>query len=792
MASRHWLRQNAAIVITIALAVGSLLAVFDVLNSELLKPLPYPHPGRLVAIRENISGFRAMSVTLADVRDWSRARIFAAVASYRMLNFKLAGAGPTTEVAAPAVSASLFPLLGGRVVRGRGFDAAENRPGGRPAAILSYRLWRSRFSAEPGAIGRIIRLDGQPFIVVGVAARGFAFPRGSDLWISLAAFPASTASRHVGFTALARLRRGQSLAGARAAVNTDLEHGGAASSPNRETAAITPYLQYVAGGAGSALWAALAAAGLVLLVACLNTAMLLLARAESRRAQLAVRAALGASPPRLRWQAMREALGLASVGAAAGLALAWAAVRIAGATLAAELPRPLAPWLDWRLAACLLGAILLTAAVAGWRPARRAARSDPAEALRAAGGSRAALGARGRGPKTLGIAPQGWLAAAEVALAVPLAVAACLLLFSLRSLLHANPGFRPAGVVAFQIAAGTGSHAGRPATLRALEHRFAALRGVRRAGMIFPAPLDGNDEFRFVPLGTHQARGKIPPLAVARVLDPGAFRALGITILRGRAFTTADSKQSPAVIVGARLAARYWPGRDPIGQRIAFAGLGKPIPVVGVVRHVAVNSLTGTSELDRLPQIFLPAAVLGMTPNFVLRAAPGIEAASLAPAATAIVRAQIPGAALVNVETLSSLVSAALRPRRLATTLAAVFATLALCLAGLGIFAMLANDVASRASEIGIRMALGAAPAAMAGMIAQRGLRPAAIGGAAGLALAVAGGRALAAFLFQTPPLSLPAFAAALATVLAVVLLATAIAARRAARLDPAALLRRP
>lgn len=790
MASGNWLQRNAAIVVTVALAVGALLAVFDVLSSELLRPLPYPHPDRLVAVRENIRGFRAMSVALADVSNWSQAHIFAAIASYRTLHFALAGAGSTIEVAAPAVSASLFPLLGGRIVRGRGFDAAENRPGGRPAAILSHRLWRSRFEGVPGAVGKVIRLDGHPFTVVGVAARGFAFPRGSGLWVSLAAFPASSASGHVGFTALARLRRRQSMAGARAAVDTELRHasGHGASS---ETAAITPYLQYIAGGAGAALWAALAAVGLVLLVACLNTAMLLLARAESRRAELAVRAVLGAGPSRLRWLVIREALGLVSVGAAVGLAVAWMAVRLAGATLAAELPRRLAPWLDWRLAACLLAAIILTAAFASWWPAHRAAGSDPADALRAAGGGRAALGARGLGPKPLRIAPQGWLAATEVALAVPLAVAASPLLLSLRSLLQVNPGFRPAGVLTFQMSAGPGSAAGRPAALRALEHRFAALPGVRRAGMIFPPPLDGNVEFRFVPVGAGGAGKKVSPLAMVHVLDPGAFRALGINVLRGRAFTASDTKQSPAVIVDARLAARYWPGRDPIGQRIAFAGLGKPFPVVGVVRHVAVNSLTGKSALDRLPQIFLPASVLPTAPDFVLRAAPGLDAASLAPVAAAVVRKQIPGAALVDVETLRSLVAAALRPRRLATTLAAAFAALALCLAGLGIFAMLAHEVASRAGEIGIRMALGAAPAAAAVMIMRHGLRLAAVGCAAGLVFALAGGRALAAFLFRTPPLSAPAFAAALAGVFAVVLAATAIAARRAARLDPAALLRR-
>jgi putative ABC transport system permease protein len=774
-------------VLIVALGIGATTAAFSVADFVLIRPLPFPDPQRLVRIWERTPDYGRLELSPANFRDWKAAStVFERIGMYHLVSANMLGADEPMRVDGAAASADLFPTLGVQPLIGRIFVEEDDRPEAGGTAILSYRLWQTRFGGDPGVIGRQLSLDGTSHTIIGVMPREFRFPTpDTQLWRTIR-FPEDAyvdrndnwmygVGRLGSGVSLERARAEMELIAARFARQYPKENG-------KVSAAVVRFDDDVPQQSRLLLIALCGAAGCVLLIACANLANLLLARALGRRRELAVRTAMGAGRERMIRQLMTESLLLASVGGAFGVAVAVMAVPLLNRLVPATLPTASAPAVDIRVLVFALALTALTGIAFGLAPVLRVGGEADLGGLRDS--SRAGGGQKER--------LRSALVVAEIIASVVLLVSAGLLMRALLTIQARDPGFRPEGVLTLQTPLPIPKY-GKLATREVFYSRVLddvrALPGVIDAGFI-----------SYLPLG--KMRGGIWPVAFdgrevnradnqnafLRYVTPGYFATLGIPIRQGRALAESDARDRQFVaVVSESFVRRYWPDVDPgtvIGRHFTFAFSERV--VVGVAGDIRMRGLERQAE----PQVYLSYrqvaddAIVGYIPrSFAVRSTTPPEA--LAPSIRAIIARVDPVLPVSEVATLADVVDRDTASRSVQLRVLGAFAVIAFVLAGIGIHGLLSFAVSQRAQEIGVRIALGAKPSDILSMVVGRSVVLAVAGLAPGIALAYAAGRSMEALLAGVKPADATTLAAAVALVLVMMFLGSVFPTLRALRVDP-------
>ena len=803
------LRKNpgfsAIAIVTLALGIGANTAVFSAVDAVLLKPLPYPDADRLVSLDTKVPGpgkdIYGSSMSYPDLQQLqSLTRDFAGVAAYRDTRYNYASRDQALELAATVVSPSLFGVLGVSPAIGRGFTGAELHD---RLAVLSYGMWATAFGSDRNIVGRVINLDGQSFTVVGVMPRGFAFPNEeTQLWVplgeALRSAPQLEFNRHFyAFESVARLAAGATLAQARADIGVVAQRISAAERDQPVPIAsgmafgVDPLKVEGVENVRSALLVLFGAVGLVLLIACANAAGLYVARAAERRKEVAVRRALGADRARLARQLLTESVVVALIAGAAGVLLArWGLAAVLAVW--PRVPRVNEIGLDpWVLGFALVVS-LVTGLAFGLLPALRAAAPGLEQALRDQGG--ATTGSRRR-HRT-----QSGLVVAEIALALVLLVGSGLLIRSFVRLTSVDPGYDTHDVLAARIRL-TPSRYADPTVqnqfFQDLTDLVARNPGVADVSVSRTLPLTGGvDILAFDPRRIRPDATEEYVAARPSVVGPGYFAAMGIP-LRGRDFTPQDRADAPKVVImNRRLTDELWPGQDPVGKVFPVrrpGGGGYDATVIGTIGDIRYASLDATPMLELyFPQLQAAAGaarVPGVPEMWVVLKAKRSPLA-LAGAVRDAVRQLDPQQPIGDLVSLDQALSRSTAARRLSMTLLTLFAALAVVLALIGIYGITAYAVTQRTRELGLRMAIGARPAEVVGLLLKENLWLVLGGlvvGTTGAALAT---RALRSMLFGVSMLDAITFVGAALVLGGVAMLATYVPARRAARIDPIVALR--
>ena len=783
---------TAVAVLTLALGIGANTAIFSAVNALLLRPLPLLHPDGLVAMSASDpqrgiprgGGFSLASYeTLRD-----RGRSFAGIAAWCGDSFTLTGAGDPEQLAAARVSPNFFEVLDAPPFLGRGFRSAEGEAGGRPVAVISAGLWQSRFASDPAILGKTLSLNQEVYTVIGVMPPGFPFPfTGADVWVTrLMKYPVFQPEQirsGAGYlTAIARLKPGVPIE--RAEAETEVlnrqyrrEHPSAPDADPNRRLAIEPLHETLTAGIRQTLWVLAAAVGLVLLIACANVASLMLARATGRAKEIALRTALGASRGAIIRQLLAESVLLSVAGAVMGGFMAWWGVdALVRADTAGNLPGFQPIRIDLTALAFTLAVSLLTAIAFGLAPALQVSRPDLNAVLRD-GGWGTTGGARRHRARSL-------LVAGQAALSVVLLIGAGLLVESFRQLQSVSPGFDPSHGLTMSVAMSPAKYpdAGRRTRfLHDVLDRLGRTPGVKSASASLGLPLVTRVMSPVLAEGQSVVPPAQRPLAQWNSVTPEYFQTLGIPLLRGRDFTWADDEESPLVlIVSESLARRFWPNQNPLGKHVTFTRLQTPFEIVGVAADVKTRGLAAGSDMviySVYPQWTWPAMAV------TIRTAG--NPAPFANAARAQVFAVDRDQPVTGVQTLEDLVANSLSQQRQTMYLIAGFALLALVLAAVGLYGVMAYSVAQRTAEFGIRQAIGAQPADILRMVLGQGLRLGALGVAVGVGAAAALTRLISGMLFHTSATDPLTFAGIAVLFLAVVLAASGIPAWRATRADP-------
>jgi putative ABC transport system permease protein len=797
----------AVATITLALGIGANTAIFSVVNAVLLRPLPFKDPERLVRIwgkfeKEGIPKNWISEPELIDLQQMSES--FEDIAAFQASGVNLTGNQDPVRVNAASVSASLFPVLGINAKLGRTFSQDEDQPGRNKVALLSHALWRSRFGAQPNAVGASIGINGENYTVIGVMPDGFQFPDQDDIWIPLAIDKAKPEERGShGLEVVAKIKPGVTpeQAGVELSnIAATLQGRYPDNYPQDGGWGLffVPMLDELVGKVRPALWVLLGAVGFVLLIACVNVANLLLARAGTREKEFAVRAALGAGRGRLVRQMITESLLLALIGCTVGLSLAWACVRLFIAFGPPDIPRLNEIGLDWQVAGFSLFMSIVTGLVFGLAPALQASQPDLQDALKE--GGRGSTGGRHR--------LRNVLVVAEVAIALVLLVGAGLMIRSFGRLLDLDLGFRSDKILTMRLSLPQPKYkedAEQAAFYRQLLERVRALPGVASASVISHLPLSGSYssgttavEHAEAEEGVRRFKG-IPYIeADRRSVSADYFSTLGIALKEGRLFTEADTETSPPVaIVDEMFQRQFWPNGSAVGKRFiaefnegADIKWGEIVGVVAHVRHYGVDQVKqyGLAQEGR-EQIYFPY-LQRATSRMYLAVKTQMEPLSLANAVRAEVLALDKDQPVYEVKSMEELVLSSLAQRQLNMLLLAGFSVIALVLAAVGIYGVMSYSVAQRTHEMGIRMALGASQGNVLGLVVRQGMTLALMGVAAGLAGAFALTRLMTSLLYgvsTTDPLT---FAAISVILTGVALVACLVPARRATRVDPMIALR--
>ena len=783
---------TAAAVLTLALGIGANSAFFSLADAALLRPLPYPTADRLVMLWESqaAAGKERERASAANFLDWRRETpAFDEMAAWTVWGLGLTGDGYPEELTSVRGSANLFPMLGVSPALGRGFLAEEETPGRDRVVVLSHGFWTGRLGGDPKAVGRTLVLDGEPHEIVGVMPAGFRFPDEGAvaLWTPLA-FDASElhtrAERR--FNVVGRLARGAMLSDAAAQLDLLAARLGAEHPETNKGWTISPVPAAEAASAGSraALTLLLGTVGLVLLLACANVGHLFLARTFDRERELAIRVALGGAPARLLRLLVLECGVVAVLGAGAGIALAAWAVPLIQSLDPGLLPGWREAALDARVLAFSLGLLIPVMLLCGILPALRAVGVDRRSALTRAG-ARVTEGRERAGMRR-------GLIVAEVALSVILLVAAGLHLRSLVRLQQVDPGFDADRVLAgtlFLSGAKYGADAQQISFFTRVLERLKQRPGIVAAGAVTTLPMNPVGIDYDLPFS---ADGNPPPAGAERqevdfrVVEGEYFRALGVPVVRGRRFDAGDREESARVVmVNRTLASRYFPGENPVGRRVWVGGGVGAATVVGLVGDVRHRNLAARPRSE----LYVPLRQYphgGMT--VVVRASG--DPAALARTVKSEIYAIDPAQPLTALVTLPELLSDSVSPQRFNLLLLGGFASLALLLAAVGVYGVIAYAVGQRTREIGIRMALGAAGREIRQAVIRPAVGLAAIGVALGSAAAWLLGRLLAPDLYEVSPHDPLTFALVACILLAAAWAACAIPARRAGRLDPLVALR--
>ncbi len=795
---------SLAAVATLALGIGANTALFSVVDTVLLRSLPFPEPDRLVMLaqRDPRTGATMDYFAPTTFFDWrSQNQSFASMSAVEAMSgvqMTFPGSGEAVQVAGQSVSASFLDTLGVRPMLGRNFRPEEDFPQRNGVVLLSYALWQNRFGGSAAAIGEHITIDGFPFTVIGVLPSDFEFLGRPSFWVPLARDPNARWMEGRDVQIVARLRPEATVAQAQAdltALTRRLERDGPMILTERDRdAKLIPLIDSYVGEVRPALLVLLGAVACVLLIACANVANLLLARSTVRRRELAVRASLGASRGRLVRQLLTESILLASIGGALGVLVAWWGARALVSLVPSSMPIPRLHELEPNLAilAFTLGVTLATALFVGLVPAFQASRQAAAASMRQGG----------RGTVGGGGGVRGGLVVLEVALAVVLLVGAGLLLRTFANLRAVDPGFSHRNVLACHVRLPdaqyrTGEQ--QAAFFAQVVDRVRSVPGVRSAAAIDELPVSGAGGGTWVNV---EGRPEPPPgqqvNVMVRTITPGYFSTLGVPLLGGRDFTDADAgvldvsrRIDPAtsplkVIVNQALADRLLPGENPLGQRLAiFWGQTLVGEIVGVVSNVHYRSLADQAE----PAFYWPEA---QRPHgdmqLVVRTAsrPVDWAGSIRLA----VRSVDPHVLVSDVKTMNSVISDSSSRTRFSLMLLAAFAAIALVLAVVGLFGVMAYGVVQRTQEIGVRMALGAKPASVLGMVLKDGMTLVAIGLMTGTLAAAALTRFISTELYGVRPTDARTFLGVALVLLATAMAAVLLPARRASRIDPMAALR--
>ena len=789
---RHALRGLAknpgftlAATATLALGIGSTVAIFGVVDAVLLRPLPYASPERLhrVGSLHAVKNPDGLGASYPDFLDWKeRTRAFDALGGFMLNSAVLGGAGSAARVDAAWVSADLLPALGVEPVAGRLFRAEEDRPeGDTHVALLTRGAWQTRFGSDPSIVGRAIPIDGAPFLVLGIVPdEPLLLGRAGVLMPLVNRAFTNRSGRAV--DVVGRLAPGATTGSARGDM-ASIARALAREYPEADAGfsiAVVPLHESLFGGRRPALAMLFGAVGLLLVIACANTANLLIARTAARRHELAVRAALGASRARLARQLLAEAAVLAALAGTAGVLMAGAlleAIRaIAGSGVAAiDSAR-----LDARVAGFAAAASAATILLFGLLPALTASRRAIGLGLRAS--------TRGGGERHRAI---DGLVLVQTALCLVLLVGAALFGRSYLALARTDLGLSPENVIAAEVTLPTAIYpdqAKRAAFVARMNERLAGLPGVSAAGITLSLPGENTMTVSFTPEGHPVLSRAESPQAELRPVSAGSFAALGVPVLDGRAIDERDRADAPPVIVVNRLlASRIWPGSAAVGRHVTLFSDGVQRLVVGVVGDV--RSFDGAARAAE--QLYLPFAqdtllLRGFQAVVRAKGEPGGLAASI----EKVIHEIDPGAAVSDVRTLSEHLSRGVVEPRFRAILVGAFAGAALLLASIGLYGVVAYAVARRRFEIGVRMALGATPGAIRRLFVSRALRLAGTGAALGAVASFPATRVVSGLLFGVAPGNPAVLLAAIGVLIAVAAAAADIPSRRAARTDPLTALR--
>ena len=809
------LRKNpgftAVAVLTLALGIGANTAIFGVVNAVLLRPLPFKQPSRLMMLFEGIPklGFPKMGFSGPDFAVFVRAqKSFESVGVYQNKYFNISGDREPERLMAARISSSVFPMLGAEPMLGRTFTIGEDAPG-QNVVILSYGLWQRRFGADPGIIGRNLELNRQPYTIIGVMAKAFNFPlRGpqgsepAELWVPMA----FTATELEGWGTnymngvLARLRPGLAFEQASAEAESLSRSIGSNYPPELTKAfqgaelkvSMNSYHEEVVKSVRTLLLILMAAVVLVLLIACANVATLLVSRAASRQKEVALRTTLGATRLRLLRQMLTESLLLALIGGSLGLAFAFWVKTLLLSLVPESVPLPRDIPIGGSVIVFVLAASFLTTVLFGLVPAFQVSAMALHGPLQEGGRS----GTPGRLRHRL----QGVFVTVEFALALVLLIGSGLLIRSFAKLLETDPGFRPDHVLTLKIPIPSERYTHAPKVrqfYKQLLDRAGNIPGVRAVGLTSDLPLNGCGTIAIQIEGRRNAGGETPQ-AICQTWQVGNyFQTLGIPLLKGRAFTPEDRIDAqPVAIVSETAGRQFWPGQDPIGKRIRWGVYTPWQTIVGIVGDVNDEPLGQPVQLHvyrpylQMADLFFEDSRFGEVRSMNLAVRSQTDPASLTSAVIGQIHSLDPDLAVEHVRTMAQVISSSVAGPRFNTLLLGVFAGVALFLAAIGIYGVMAYAITQQTHEIGIRLALGAQPRNVLQLVLRRGVRLAGVGAAFGVAAALALTRLMAGLLYDVSATDPVTFSCVVILLLAIALLACYVPARRAMRVDPMVALR--
>jgi putative ABC transport system permease protein len=789
------LRNNAGftavVIATLALGIGANTAMFSVAEAVLLRRLPFRDPETIVVFH-GIAALEFNSLG-SDVARWSewveKSRTLEEIAVYQTGELNLAGAGEAERVPAVAVSRNFFPLLGISASRGRTFLPQELQPGYEPVALISYRLWRERYASDPGAVGRTIRLNGRPFTVVGVMPPEFGFPERSDVWLPLPMSPEqrlfSTAAIVV--TQLGRLRRNATLLQAHAELELFAQQASEAhGETERPEIELATLHQHLVKNLRPSVLVLFAAVVLVLLIACANVANLLLARNSGRLREMAIRSAIGADRWNLIRQSLTESLLLSISGGAVGMLLGLGGTSLARHVAASAFPSGEIKFDSW-VFFFALSAAMLTGLLCGLLPAWQLSNVDPNEALKE-GATNSGFGLPTDSRRRL----HGILGAGEIALAFMLLIGAGLLIRSLANLLQVDPGFRTNNLLTARIdLAGPGyaTSQRRAAFFDRVTERLKLLPSVQSVALTNKVPLSKSLEVGFSCgiEGSRTPTAREGPMALYFSASSSYFSTMGIPFLSGRAFNDRDRAGAKrVVIVSRRMAAEFWPNQDPLGKRITIQDPPQWMEVVGVVGDVR------TWDLGEEPWTEMYVPILQEPPDlvFLVVEAADVPRTGLALDIQSVVHSIDKDEPISSIRSVDEILAQSTGDPRFRTLLLGIFSSIALLLAAVGIYGIMAHSVSKRTHEIGIRMALGAERKDVLHMVVRQGTKLTLVGIVLGFAGGVGLTRFLSNFLYGVRAFDPTTFAGASLVLIGVALMASYIPARRATKVDPIVALR--
>jgi putative ABC transport system permease protein len=798
---------TAIVILALALGIGANSAIFSVVNTVLLRPLPYAESDRLIFLNEKSPVLDEMSISYPNFLDWRQHnQSFEKVGVYNRGSYNLTGAGDPERIVTAQMSADLFSLLGVNPLHGRVYTNDEDKPGATPVVVLSYGLWQRRFGGQTRILNQPITLNNKSYVVIGVMPETFLFPSRAEMWVpvgQLSDQPSwQSRGNHPGLYGVGRLKPGVTFAQADADLNTvaaNLEKQYPDSNAGNRVR-LRPLLEIFVSDVRRALWVIFAAVGFVLLIACANIANLLLARATTRRKEMAIRTAVGASRWRLARQLLTESVVLSLLGGGIGLLLARWGIDLILYMSPDAIPRSREIGLDWTVLAFTIGVSFLTGILFGLVPALQAGEVDVHETLKETG---------------RGVSGRQWLRSSlvvmEVATTLVLLIGAGLMIRSFYLLQKVNPGFSYEHLTSFSVSLPQRKYAtpeARAQFYNRLLENIRALPGVESGAAASGLPLGNNGwQTGFVIDGQPRPPRDQTPLMEACLVTPDYFRAMNIPVLKGRVFTDRDDRSHLAgrdlskmnedeqamaaltsIVIDEEFARRHWPNEDPIGKRVNFGSEKDPrkLEVIGVVGRVKMESLNQNS--DRVQGYFPFAQVPNGGMTVIVKGTS--DPSQLISSVRAAVKEIDPDQPIYNPRTMDEIRAESVAPERLNLTLLSLFAGIALVLAIVGIYGVMSYSVTQRTHEIGIRMAIGARPRDVFTMILGHGMKLTLIGVAIGLLLAFALTRLMETMLFGVAPTDVATFTGISVLLLSVALLACYLPGRRATKVEPTISLR--